>query len=164
MSSWNFRESLIQYRSVLCDISICHLHLCKRIDVQGVRNEHLNSRFFTIASNGEICIIDHSCDVTDMELWSGPESSVTFAQPSDPFKEQNGSANEKHYWTAPNNDRPSFSLQIFSQFGSRCMSTSILPCWGRTPYEHSRVAKFPLINYVFLTTFMHIFLWNFQTF
>ena len=33
---------------------ICHLNLWKRIDYQGARNEHLNNRFFTIASNEEI--------------------------------------------------------------------------------------------------------------
>ena len=39
---------------------ICRLNLWKRIDKQGVRNERLNDRFFTIASNGKISIIDHS--------------------------------------------------------------------------------------------------------
>ena len=38
---------------------ICHLYLWKRIDKQGVRNEHLNNRFFTIASNGETSIVDY---------------------------------------------------------------------------------------------------------
>ena len=38
---------------------ICHLNLWKRIDKRGVRNEHLNNRFLTIASNGETSIIDH---------------------------------------------------------------------------------------------------------
>ena len=44
---------------------ICRLNLCKRIDKWSVCNEHLNNRFFTTASNGEISIIEHSCFATD---------------------------------------------------------------------------------------------------
>ncbi|CAH0390403.1 unnamed protein product [Bemisia tabaci] len=43
---------------------ICPLNLWKRIDKQGVRNEHLANRFFTIALNREISIIDHSRHAT----------------------------------------------------------------------------------------------------
>ena len=39
---------------------ICHLNSWKRIDKQGVRNEHLNNRFFTTVSNVGISIIDRS--------------------------------------------------------------------------------------------------------
>ena len=40
--------------------SICHSNLWKRVDKQVVYNEHLDNRFFTIATNGEISIIDDS--------------------------------------------------------------------------------------------------------
>ena len=43
---------------------LCHLNLWKKIDYQGVRSEHLSNRFFTIASNGEISIIDYSRHAT----------------------------------------------------------------------------------------------------
>ena len=46
----------------------CHLNLWKWIDQQGVRTEHLRNRFFTVASNGEISIIDHSRLATDLHL------------------------------------------------------------------------------------------------
>ena len=36
------------------------LNLWKRIDKESVRCEHCNNRLFTIASNGEISIVDHS--------------------------------------------------------------------------------------------------------
>ena len=47
---------------------------------------------------------------------------------------------------------------------TRKNSFHMLPCLGRTPYEHSRVAKYPLIKHVFLATFMHIFPRHFQIF
>ena len=37
---------------------ICHLNLRKWIDKQGIGNENLNHRIFTIVSNGEMSIID----------------------------------------------------------------------------------------------------------
>ena len=39
--------------------------------------------------------------------------------------------------------------------------TLILPCWGKLPYEHSRVAKFPSLECSFLWKFMNNFLPNF---
>ena len=48
---------------------ICHLNPWQRIDKQGVRDEHLDNRFFIIASNGEISIIDHSRLATVLVVW-----------------------------------------------------------------------------------------------
>ena len=68
------RKNYFSFRIMLTDGVACfeiyrliwHLYLWRRIDRQDVRNEHLHNRFFTIASNEEISIIDHSRPVSDV--------------------------------------------------------------------------------------------------
>ena len=56
-----------RFRGVACFAMyrlICHSNPWEMIDVRGDRNGHLNDRFFNIASNWEISIIDHSRHAT----------------------------------------------------------------------------------------------------
>ena len=66
---------------------IGHFNLWKRIDKQGVRNEHINNRFCTVASNGKISIVDQSrlatevgIDAVDPELFDRKNWHNVFGQ------------------------------------------------------------------------------------
>ena len=74
-------SSKINSSSVACfaiNRLMCHLNLLKRIDKQGARNEHLNNRFFTTASNGKISMVDHSYLATDQHSISRKPSLTEF--------------------------------------------------------------------------------------